>query len=75
MEAVRISNDAGHNLKLNQTMFFYCVEDDKAHMLQAIVKNHKVDVNAYNDGARRKKFIICLLKTCFCLFCLSLCSD
>jgi hypothetical protein len=52
MEAVGISNDANHNLKLNQTMFFCCVEDDKVHMLQVILKNHKVDVNAYNDEVR-----------------------
>jgi hypothetical protein len=44
-------------------------------MLQVILKNHKVDVNAYNDEVRWKNFIICLLRTCVRLFCLSLCSD
>jgi hypothetical protein len=52
MEAIRISNDVGHNLKLNQTMFFYCVENNNAHMLKAIFKNHKVHMNAYNDEVR-----------------------
>ncbi|CAM6007239.1 unnamed protein product [Sphagnum balticum] len=49
MEAVGLSDDAGHNLKLNQATFFRCVEDDNAHTLQTILRNRKVDVNAYND--------------------------
>jgi len=75
MEAVGLSDDARHNLKLNQTMFFYCVEDDDVQMLQAILSNRKVHVNAYNDEVTRKFFIICLLTMCVSLFCLCLCGD
>ncbi len=73
MEAVGLSDDAGHNLKLNQATFFRCVEDDNAHTLQTILRNRKVDVNAYNDEVRRKIFINCVLRACVCLFCLYLC--
>ncbi len=62
--AVGLSDDAGHNLKLNQATFFRCVEDDNAHTLQAILRNRKVDVNAYNDEVRRKFFINCVF-VCF----------
>jgi hypothetical protein len=32
MEAIGLSDDAHHNLKLNQTTVFYCVGDDDAQM-------------------------------------------
>ncbi len=73
MEAVGLSDDAGQNLKLNQATFFRCVEDDNAHTLQAILRNRKVDVNAYNDEVRRKFLINCVLRACVCLFFLCLC--
>ncbi|CAM6000407.1 unnamed protein product [Sphagnum balticum] len=49
MEAVGLFDDARHNLRLNQTTFFHCVEDDNACMLKVILNNRKVDMNAYND--------------------------
>lgn len=73
MEVVGFFDVARHNLKLNQTTFFHCEEQDNAHMLQAILKNRKVDVNAYNDEVRHEFFIICLLRACVSLFCLCLC--
>jgi hypothetical protein len=75
MEGVGLFDDARHNLRLNQTRFFRCVEDDYARMLEAILNNRKVDVNAYNDGVRGKIFIICLLTACVSLFCLCICGD
>jgi hypothetical protein len=75
MEAVGLFDDARHNLRLNQTTFFHCVEDDNACMLKVILNNRKVDMNAYNDEVRRKFFIICLLTACVSLFCLCLCGD
>ncbi len=73
MEVIGLSEDPNHNLKLNQTTFFRCVEDDNPHMLQMIFKNRKVDVNVYHDEVRRNFFIICLLRMCVCLFCFYLC--
>jgi hypothetical protein len=52
MDAVGLFDDARHNLRLNQTTFFRCVEDENARMLEAILNNRKVDVNAYNDEVR-----------------------
>ncbi|CAM6074310.1 unnamed protein product [Sphagnum tenellum] len=52
MQAVGLSDDdAGvQRLKLiNQATFFRCVEEDNANTLQVILKNRKIDVNAYND--------------------------
>jgi hypothetical protein len=73
MEVVGLFDAACHNLKLNQTTFFRCAEEDNAHMLQAFLKNRKVDVNAYNDEVRHEFFIICLLRACVSLFYLCLC--
>ncbi len=57
MQAVGLSDDdAGvQRLKLiNQATFFHCVEEGNANTLQVILKNRKIDVNAYNDEVREK---------------------
>ncbi len=61
MQAVGLSDDdAGvQRLKLiNQATFFRCVEEDNANTLQVILKNRKIDVNAYNDEVREKSYYI-----------------
>ncbi|KAG0605186.1 hypothetical protein M758_9G038000 [Ceratodon purpureus] len=49
VEAVGLSEDPGQNLKLDQATFFRCVENGNLSALGSLLKNRKVDVNAYND--------------------------
>lgn len=49
VEAVGLSEDAGQNLKLNQATFFRCVENGNLSALSGLLKNQRVDINAYND--------------------------
>jgi len=52
VETVGLSEDAGQNLKLDQATFFRCVENGNLSALSALLKNKRVDVNAYNDEVR-----------------------
>lgn len=49
VEAVGLAEDPGRNLKLDQATFFRCVENGNLSALTALLKNRKVDINAYND--------------------------
>ncbi|EFJ29741.1 hypothetical protein SELMODRAFT_440857 [Selaginella moellendorffii] len=49
VEVVGLSDDAGHDLRLDQATFFRCVEDGNVTALEGLLKNRKLDVNAYND--------------------------
>lgn len=49
VEAVGLAEDAGQNLKLDQATFFRCVENGNLSALSALIKNNRVDINAYND--------------------------
>jgi hypothetical protein len=46
---VGLSEDAGQNLKLDQATFFRCVENGNLSALSGLLKNERVDINAYND--------------------------
>ncbi|XP_024529989.1 uncharacterized protein LOC9646710 [Selaginella moellendorffii] len=52
VEVVGLSDDAGHDLRLDQATFFRCVEDGNVTALEGLLKNRKLDVNAYNDDVR-----------------------
>lgn len=47
--AVGLAEDAGQNLKLDKATFFRCVENGNLSALSSLLKNRRVDINAYND--------------------------
>lgn len=49
VEAVGLADDAGQNLKLDKATFFRCVENGNLSALSGLLKNQRVDINAYND--------------------------